>query len=156
MKQAIAIGARRMTIETSFIVTWNTPSMDSCRRFEVGVFTSSRPMPKNNAKNRKNQTPANVDNRFTPRTQIPDYEDDEKNHAAIALTVTPELRPPEGGVALGLRAVPRAAMPETTVDEDHEPPGAEDEVGPHAERQAPGVATTDGLLPAPAGPALGP
>jgi hypothetical protein len=74
----------------------------------------------------------------------------------IPFAVTPELRAPEGGVALGLRAVPRTAVPEAAVDEDHEPPRPEDEVGPHPERLTPDVAPAHGLLPPPARPALGP
>ena len=70
--------------------------------------------------------------------------------AAIAFLVEKELRPPEGGVALGLRAVARTAMPEAAIDEHHEPTGAEDEVRSHPERLAPGVTPTHGLLSAPA------
>ena len=70
--------------------------------------------------------------------------------AAIALPIATELRAPEGGVALGLRAVPRTAMPEAAVDEDHETTEAEDEVGSHPERFAPGVTTPHGLLATPA------
>ena len=38
-------------------------------------------------KNRKDQTPSNVDNRFTPRVEVPEYEDKKENHAARAITV---------------------------------------------------------------------
>ena len=52
MKQAIAIGAKRMTIEISRIVTWNMPSIAACSALAaLGVSVSSRPMPKIKAKN---------------------------------------------------------------------------------------------------------
>jgi hypothetical protein len=46
-------------------------------------------------------------------------------------------------------------MPETAVDEDRQPLGAEHEIRPDAERSARGIPTADGLLTPPARPALG-
>ena len=51
MKQAMASGASRMTRLISFMVTSKMPCTTSCSLLAAGVFTSSRPMPKNRAKN---------------------------------------------------------------------------------------------------------
>lgn len=50
MKQAMAIGARRMTIDMRRIVTANSPSIASSSSFVSFVCTSTRPMPKKRAK----------------------------------------------------------------------------------------------------------
>jgi hypothetical protein len=51
MKQKIAIGASWMTRPMSFIATSNTPSIASLSCSVRRVCTSSRPTPKNSAKN---------------------------------------------------------------------------------------------------------
>ena len=51
MKQATAIGASLMTSRISRIVTSNRPSKPRCSARAFGVSVSSRPMPKNKAKN---------------------------------------------------------------------------------------------------------
>ncbi len=51
MKQAIAIGAKRMMIPISRIETVKIPSIACCRRFAAGVLTSNRPIPNTSAKN---------------------------------------------------------------------------------------------------------
>lgn len=51
--------------------------------------------------------------------------------APIAGAVGRELATPEGGVTRGAGAMPRAAMPEATIDEDGPTPEREDEVRAH-------------------------
>ena len=59
-------------------------------------------------------------------------------------------------MALRPRAVPRTAMPEATIDEDHESTDREHEVRADLETFAAGGATADDLLPTPARPTLRP
>lgn len=78
-------GGATPLITTIFFADGNNPPMEVAVAILPGGEDPDPP--KNNATNRKNQTPANVDTRFTPRTQIPEYEDKEENHAARALTI---------------------------------------------------------------------
>ncbi|MND65317.1 hypothetical protein D3C80_566830 [compost metagenome] len=50
IRQAMAMGAMRMTRLISFIITSNRPSMDCCRRSVAGLLVMTRPTPKNRAK----------------------------------------------------------------------------------------------------------
>ena len=54
----------------------------------------------------------------------------------VAGFVGGELAPPEGAVVGRLRSMFRAAVPETAIDKDHEPPLGKNEIRPHAKGRA--------------------